>query len=650
MCGIAGFFGDGCTDEDLAPRARAMADAMWQRGPDDAGVWLDPVLGLALAHRRLAILDLSPEGHQPMASVCGRWILVFNGEIYNFQTLRTELERLGQRHWRGHSDTEVMLAAFAQWGLEKTLQRLVGMFAFALWDRQARTLTLARDRLGEKPLYYGWMGRLLLFGSELKALRAHPSFRREIDRDALALLMRHGYIGAPYSIYRGIRKLPPGTFLTLPVGAHAATAPIVYWSIRQVAEQGQSNPFRGSDQEAVTELERLLLDAVRGQMVADVPLGAFLSGGIDSSTVVALMQAQASRPVQTFSIGFWEPGFNEAEHAQAIARHLGTRHTELYVTPEEALAVIPRLPALYDEPYGDSSQIPTALVAAMARRQVTVTLSGDAGDELFCGYSRYFWATSLWRHLRWVPRPLRRALAASLTALAPARWDGLFHRLGPFIPHALRYSNPGDKVHKLAALVDARCPEHLYRTLVSFWKETERLVPGSQTPHTLLDDPVAWPDLPTFEQHMMYLDAATYLPDDILVKVDRAAMGVSLESRVPLLDHRVVEFAWRLPLSLKLRDGQGKWALRQVLYRYVPQDLVERPKMGFGIPLAAWLRGPLREWSGALLDPQRLRHEGWFDPVPVDLLWREHLQGRRNWSYHLWNILMFQEWLEAQAP
>jgi len=645
MCGIAGFFGDDCAAEALAPRAVAMADALRQRGPDDAGVWTDPALGLALAHRRLAIIDLSPEGHQPMASACGRWILVFNGEIYNFQALRAELEHLGRRDWRGHSDTEVMLAAFAHWGVEAALQRFVGMFAFALWDRRERTLTLARDRLGEKPLYYGWIGRRLLFGSELKALRAHPAFRGEIDRDALALLMRHGYIGAPHSIYRGIHKLPPGTFLTLAVEGGQAAAPQPYWSARQVAEQGQRDPFHGSDQEAVDELERLLMQAVRSQMVADVPLGAFLSGGIDSSTVVALMQAQSSRPVRTFSIGFWEPAFNEAEHAQAVARHLGTQHTELYVTPEEALAVIPRLPTLYDEPYADSSQIPTFLVATLARRHVTVSLSGDGGDELFCGYNRYFWASALWRRLGWAPAPLRSALAMGLTALAPATWDSLFRHLEPLLPQNRRYSNPGDKLHKLAGTLGARQPEQIYRELISFWKDTGRLVPGSREPVTVLNDPTAWPDLAEFEQRMMYLDMVTYLPDDILVKVDRAAMGVGLESRVPLLDHRVVEFAWRLPLALKLRDGQGKWTLRQVLYRHVPPKLIERPKMGFGIPLAEWLRGPLRDWSEALLDPQRLHREGWLDPDPIRARWREHLEGGRNWSYYLWNVLVFQEWL-----
>jgi asparagine synthase (glutamine-hydrolysing) len=627
----------------------AMAEVLRHRGPDDGGVWTDPAVGLALAHRRLAILDLSPEGHQPMVSACGRWVLVFNGEIYNFQVLRAELEQLGQRPWRGHSDTEVMLAAFAQWGIEASLRRFVGMFAFALWDRRERTLTLARDRLGEKPLYYGWMGRRLLFGSELKALRAHPSFHGEIDRNALALLMRHSYIGAPHSIYQGIHKLPPGTFLTLTAKGIQAATPLPYWSARQVAEQGAHDPFRGSDQEAVVELERILLEAVRSQMIADVPLGAFLSGGIDSSTVVALMQAQSSRPVQTFSIGFWEPAFNEAEHARAVARHLGTQHTELYVTPEEALAVIPRLPTLYDEPYADSSQIPTFLVAALARQQVTVSLSGDAGDELFCGYNRYFWATALWRRLGWAPPSLRSILAGGLTALAPTTWNALLGHLDALLPQDLHYSNPGDKLHKLAAILDAPGPEQIYRGLVSFWQDTGQLIPNSHEPTTQLNEPTTWPNSMEFEQRMMYLDMVTYLPDDILVKLDRAAMGVGLESRVPLLDHRVVEFAWRLPLAMKLRDGKGKWILRQVLYRHLPRELVERPKMGFGIPLADWLRGPLRDWAEALLDPRRLHREGWLDPRPVRTLWQEHLEGRRNWSYHLWNVLVFQEWLEART-
>ena len=649
MCGIAGILNDQHSGDTLAADAGRMADTLAHRGPDDAGIWTEPEAGLALAHRRLSILDLSPEGHQPMASACGRFLIVFNGEVYNFRELRRELEQSGQTRWHGHSDTEVMLAAIATWGMEAALRRFVGMFAFALWDRKTRTLTLARDRLGEKPLYYGRQGGTFLFGSELKALRAHPDFRGEIDRNALAMMLRYAYIPAPFSIYRDIGKLPPGSYLTLSYQGPWDAEPVTYWSAREAAERGEADPFTGTEQEAADELERRLGTSVGGQMVADVPLGAFLSGGVDSSTIVALMQAQSSRPVRTFSIGFWEPAFNEAEHAKAVARHLGTDHTELYVTPEQALGVIPRIPTLYDEPYGDSSQIPTFLVSELARRHVTVSLSGDGGDELFGGYNRYFWATNIWRRLGWAPQALRGALAGALTTASPAAWDRLFRALKPLLPGALRYANPGDKVHKVSEILAVRHPEEIYWGLVSLWKEPEAVVPGSREPATVLNDPAGWPDLAEFQQRMMYLDQVTYLPDDILVKVDRAAMGVSLETRVPLLDHRVVEFAWRLPLSMKIRGGERKRLLRHVLYRHVPKELIERPKMGFGIPLAEWLRGPLREWSEALLDQARLEREGWFAPEPIRNHWAEHLSGRRNWSYYLWNILVFQAWLESQT-
>jgi asparagine synthase (glutamine-hydrolysing) len=644
MCGIAGFLTQAAVGGSSAIASR-MADCMIHRGPDDSGVWVDEAAGVALAHRRLAILDLSPAGHQPMLLAGGRFVVVFNGEIYNHLELR---EELASRIWRGHSDTETLLAAFERWGIEATLKKCVGMFAIALWDREGRVLTLARDRLGEKPLFYGWQGETLLFGSELKALKAHPAFGAEIDRDALALFLRHNAVPTPYSIYRGIRKLPPGTFLQLHAG-QKDPQPVAYWSARLVAEAGQRNLFRGNDREAADELERLLRKSIAGQMLADVPLGAFLSGGIDSTTVVALMQAQSARPVKTFTIGFKEAGYNEAEHAQAVARHLGTEHTELYVTPQDAMDVIPSLSAIYDEPFADSSQIPTCLVSRLARSHVTVSLSGDGGDELFGGYNRYFWARNLWRKLGWLPRPLRAALAGVLTTLPPAAWDTAFRKLERWLPARLRYATPGDKLHKAAEILAVRSPEEIYLGLVSHWKNPAQLVVGSVEPLTLLTDPGQQADLPDFEQRMMLLDTLTYLPDDILTKVDRAAMAESLETRVPLLDHRVVEFAWRLPLNMKIRHGQGKWLLRQLLYRHVPQSLMERPKMGFGVPIDQWLRGPLKAWAAALIEPGRLVREGFFDPAPIQRKWLEHQAGARNWSYYLWDVLMFQAWRENDA-
>jgi asparagine synthase (glutamine-hydrolysing) len=666
MCGIAGYLALETTlhlDEARAV-AGAMTNALTHRGPDDTGCWVDAAAGIALGHRRLSILDLSPEGRQPMLSASGRYVVAFNGEIYNFQALRAELDKAddGAGLWRGHSDTEVMLAAFECWGVEAALGKFIGMFAFALWDRRDRLLYLGRDRLGEKPLYYGWVHGALTFASELKALRAYPGWRGEIDRDALALFMRHDYIPAPYSIYRDIYKLPPGTLLALsadtarrkrPFSPRPATRadatlcrPLYYWSIKDVAESGTRSSFTVSTDEAVSQLDTLLRTSVAQQMVADVPLGAFLSGGIDSTTVVALMQAQSERPVKTFTIGFNEPGYNEAEHAKAVARHLGTEHTELYVTPDQAQAVIPRLPDLYDEPFADSSQIPTFLVAQLARRHVTVALSGDGGDELFGGYNRYFWGRNLWRRFGWMPRGMRGAAASGMTWLSPQSWDRVFSGLGPLLPSPLRQPQAGSKLHKLAGIIRVRDPEELYLGLVSHWADPAAVVKGAREPPTALSDPDHRVDLADFTDRMMYLDTVTYLPDDILVKVDRAAMGVSLETRVPLLDHRVVEFAWRVPLSMKIRDGQGKWLLRQVLYRYVPQALMERPKMGFGVPIDSWLRGPLREWAEELLGEARLRQEGYFEPAPIRRLWREHLSGERDWQYHLWDVLMFQAWLE----
>lgn len=643
MCGFVGFLGRSSfvQVEDVHCVLTNMAQAIESRGPDAFGAWADPEAGIALAHRRLAIVDLSLAGAQPMVGAGGRYVLAFNGEIYNHSKLRDELHGV---IWRGHSDTETLLAGFNAWGVEATLQRSIGMFAFALWDRQQRVLTLGRDRLGEKPLYYGWQGQgphsVFLFGSEVSAFRRHPAFAGTINRDALALYMRHNCIGGEHSIYQGIHKLLPGHLLTL-AAQQAQPRVWAWWSVAEVAQRGMTQPFAGSPEQAVDALEALLSNAVGQQIVADVPLGAFLSGGVDSSTVVALMQAQSSRPVKTFSIGFHEAGYNEAEHAKAVAQHLGTEHTELYVSAQQALDVIPKLPKLYAEPFADSSQIPTYLVSQLARQHVTVSLSGDAGDELFCGYNRYQMTAQLWGKLQRVPKPLRRAAAAAITAVPPARWDSL----GRFLPVA----RLGDKLHKGAALLGHTTVAELYRGMVSHWPEPDTLVLGAHEPALLLRGTQLELQGLNEVERMMALDMLSYLPDDILTKVDRAAMGVNLETRVPMLDHRVVEFAWSLPLDYKLRGGVTKWPLREVLYRHVPRSLIERPKMGFGVPIDHWLRGPLRDWAENLISESRLRQEGFFNHEPIRKKWAEHLSGQRNWQYHLWSVLMFQAWLEANG-
>ncbi|RYH54078.1 MAG: asparagine synthase (glutamine-hydrolyzing) [Alcaligenaceae bacterium] len=655
MCGFTGFlgvkpYGDGPSTTALLGR---MASTLVTRGPDDSGSWQDYASSAAigLAHRRLSILDLSPAGHQPMVCHAGRYVIAFNGEIYNHMDVRLELQAAGHAPtWRGHSDTETLLAGFVAWGVRATLRRCIGMFAFGLWDKKEQVLILGRDRLGEKPLYYGWQGQgdsaCFLFGSELKALKVHPAFVAQVDRDALCLLMRHNYINAPYSIYQGIYKLLPGHILTVSV---LRREPVLesFWSLPEVAQSGVANPLGGTSEQMTDELEVLLKSAVRQQMLADVPLGAFLSGGIDSSTVVALMQAQSSKPVKTFTIGFHDEGYNEAVHAKAVAKHLGTDHTELYVTAQQALDVIPKLPELYCEPFSDSSQIPTFLVSQLARQGVTVALSGDAGDELFGGYNRYVLTRKLWSKVERVPLPMRSAAAASILALSTSTLNTLLGPLQSLLPTSLRQANLGEKLHKGARLLNARNTDELYLGQVTHWEPAD-LVLGACEPLTALRGarlPLTGLDE---IQRMMALDSITYLPGDILAKVDRAAMGASLEARVPFLDHRVVEFAWRVPQSMKLRAGVGKWMLRQVLYRYVPKELIERPKMGFGVPLGTWLRGPLRSWAEDLLNESRLKREGYFNPAPIRQKWAEHLNGQRNWQNYLWDVLMFQAWLAAE--
>lgn len=646
MCGLTGFWRQAAANPDLAQVAHRMADCIAHRGPDDSGVWADEAAGLALAHRRLSIVDLSAAGHQPMLSASGRFVLAYNGEIYNHLELRAELEAgAAAPAWRGHSDTETLLACIEAWGIEATLKRSVGMFAFALWDRQARSLILARDRAGEKPLYYGWQGEVFLFGSELKALRAHPAFTASVDRGALALLLRHNYIPAPYSIHAGIFKLPPGTWLELRPGQRDAQ-PQPYWSLAEVAERGMAHPFQGSEADAVDELARLLGQAVAGQRVADVPLGALLSGGIDSSLITALMQAQSRQPVRTFTIGFEEKAYDEAGYARAVAAHLGTEHTELRLSANDALALIPRLPAMYDEPFADSSQLPTHLVMQLARRHVTVALSGDAGDEFFGGYNRYFLGPSTWRLIGWLPLPLRRLLGAAMTAVP----SHALNRLAGPLSRPFGVAQPGDKAHKFGRrLRHVQGMDDLYASLVTEWPDAGGMVVEGGVPPNLLDARERWPRLPDPVARMMVLDGLTYLPDDILVKVDRASMAVSLETRAPFLDRDVMEFAWRLPMHMKLRNGKGKWILRQLLDRHVPRALIERPKMGFGIPLDQWLRGPLKEWAGALLAEQRLRREGYLRPDAITRTWQAHLRGDGSYGYRLWSVLMFQAWLATQS-
>jgi asparagine synthase (glutamine-hydrolysing) len=649
MCGIAGWIDlKGRTDRyGLESVAARMANALSHRGPDDHGVWADPETGVALGHRRLSILDLSPAGHQPMLSSNGRFVISYNGEIYNFEEIRQELLKANPSPgFRGHSDTEVMLAAFEQWGIEPSLQRMNGMFAFALWDRNERTLILARDRLGEKPLYYGAAGAAFLFASELKAFLQHPAFAAEIDRDALGRYLQFSCVPAPYSIYRGIHKLLPGTILRCRNGEVRIST---FWSVLACLEGAASRPFEGSETDAIAELDRLLRDAVRMRMHADVPLGAFLSGGIDSSLIVALMQAQSKSPVQTFTIGFHDPAYDEAPDAQAVARHLGTEHTELYATPAEAIGLVSRLPEMYDEPFADSSQLPTLLISHLARQHVTVSLSGDGGDEVFGGYNRYTFGTRLWNWLRRTPKVLRRLSATAITGIEPQNWESIFDLLRPVLHAGLSQRNPGYKLHQLAHLLSAADRQDMYVKMVSHWLPSERAVREAVS-----DSPRRFSEqeqlaLPSFALQAMYLDTITYLPNDILAKVDRATMAFGLENRTPYLDHRVVEFAWRLPLEMKVRPYCGKWILRQVLQRYVPSGLTERPKMGFGVPLDGWLRTSLRDWAEALLDPKRMDQEGFFNSAVIRKKWDAHQEGRGNWQYHLWDVLMFQSWLESQS-
>ena len=646
MCGIVGVISNKKSSKILE-NIRSMADTLHHRGPDDGGVWLNSEQNVAVGHRRLLVIDTSISGHQPMLSQCDRYVIAFNGEIYNHLELRELLKGDSNKIWQGHSDTETLLTCISEWGVERTLNALVGMFAFALWDRHKRTLTLARDRLGEKPLYYGWVNGSFLFGSELKALRSFPEFNNPINRDVLALYFQHSVIPAPYSIYQDVFKLDPGHFLVLKESSLSQKNVEVeqYWSLTNIAKKSINNPIN-DEVTAIKELDAALHKSISQQAISDVPLGAFLSGGIDSSTVVALMQSQFSRPIQTFTIGFDEDEFDESSYALAIAQHLKTDHHTFHVTANDALSVIPKLHELYDEPFSDSSQIPMHLVCQAARQHVTVALSGDAGDELFGGYNRYLYGSSVWNKIKWRPLFLRKALDYSVRKISIETWNS-FNSL---LPNSYKVSHLGSKAHKLVHRIKSTNDFHeFYRDIVVEWPQNIKIVLGSEKIVTKLDDA----DLAKFESdaehRMMLWDSLTYLPDDILTKVDRAAMGVSLETRVPFLDPDIVELAWRLPLNMKIRNGQGKWALRQVLYKHVPRELIERPKAGFSIPIGQWLRGPLREWAESLLEVSRLQREGYLNPQIVNNTWQEHLSGKYDWTARLWSVLMFQSWLEKQS-
>lgn len=636
MCGLAGYISAATRASEA--QALAMVARMAHRGPDSQGAWADSDAGIALGHRRLAIVDLSPSGHQPMTSADGRLVLVFNGEIYNHRQLRKQVELSGWlTPWRGHSDTETLLAALQQWGVAGTLPRLNGMFAFAVWDRERRVLTLARDRFGEKPLFYGVSGGTFLFASELKALTGHPDWHGEIDRDVLALYLRHAYVPDPYCIYRGMAKLPPAHWMEVKSGISGE--PVRYWDLKEVVQRPRRD---AAPQDLIDELEVRLKTAIGMRMEADVPLGGFLSGGIDSSAIVALMQAQSSRPVRTFTIGFGVPGFNEAECAKAVASHLGTDHEEVYLTPGDALDVVADLPRVWDEPFADSSQIPTLLLSRMARRHVTVALSGDAGDEVFCGYNRYGQGYDLHKSLRRLPGPLRKGVA-SLFRTIPAH---AIDRLMTLMPDSLRYQALGDRLSKLSDTLDCPGGAEFYRMLTSLMPAPERFVHGGHEPRTLVSLPETWPALDDFREVMMYLDTMTYLPGDILTKVDRASMAASLEVRTPFLDHELVEFAWTIPLSMKMNDGETKWALREVLRHHVPGSLIDRPKSGFAVPIEHWLSGPLRGWAEDLLSRDRLARDGLLDVDAVRVLWNDHVSGKKRNHHQLWTVLMLNAWID----
>ena len=654
MCGITGIFGN-LKKDNLKKSVQTMSATLTHRGPDDHGIWVNNKDGVAFGHQRLSIMDLSFAGHQPMASPCKRFVVVFNGEIYNHLQIRKKLNKHKQ-DWRGHSDTETLVSAFSQWGIEKTLDQLTGMFAIAVWDSKDRNLSLIRDRFGEKPLYYGWSNGVFLFGSELKSLRKYNGFNNKIDRRVLSLYMEYMYVPNPYSIFENIYKLEPGCVLRIDESSlvqpleDAPFAPFKsqglsvkqWYSLSDVARNSQKNLIK-NEKEAIESLEETLLESVRSQLITDVPLGAFLSGGIDSSIIVSLMQRVSKTPVKTFTIGFEESAFNEATYAKGVSKHIGTDHYELYVTANDALKVVPDLPILYDEPFADSSQIPTYLISKLARQHVTVILSGDAGDELFGGYNRYLWGSRVWSKVKWVPPSLRSIMGNAVQKIPTSTWD----LVGKSLPDKYKVSSMGDKAYRMAhRLKTVHSMDDVYHSLVTEgYKEDSVVISDAPGLKSKLNSCDIVSGIEEFEQRMMLWDSSTYLPDDILTKVDRATMGVGLEARTPFLSHKVFELAWRMPLDINIKNGEGKWPVRQVLYKYVPKELVDRPKAGFAIPVGHWIRGPLREWAGDLLDETRIKNDGYFDPHQVKQLWRQHLSGEHDWTTRLWAILMFQSWL-----
>lgn len=643
MCGFSGFWDLRASryDESYEQIALKMAETIRSRGPDDEGAWSDSAIGIAFGHRRLSILDLTLAGHQPMHAQSGRFTIAYNGEVYNAFELAKDLQTEGVQ-FKGHSDTEIILEAIEAWGLTNAVTKFVGMFSFCLWDRKESKLYLVRDRLGIKPLYWGVINNVVLFGSQPKSFTPHPKWKGEINPQALLSYFAHNYIPAPLSIYKGVEKQRPGTILE--IGPDGETNETSYWDFRKVAQEGHASPLEIDPQLAANQLEELLLDAIEKRMISDVPLGAFLSGGVDSSTVVALMQKVSRRPIKSFSIGFEEKAYNEAPHAKAVAQHLGTDHHELYVSPEDAQSVIPHLATWYDEPFADSSQIPTYLVSKMTRDHVTVALSGDGGDELFAGYTRYTFAQSVWGMVSWIPSWGKVLGRAGISVLSPQHWTAL----SQVIPSKWRPQHFGDKLYKFQGVLQQTRLEDFYRTLIDLWVGEEPLVPGAEPLDLWALEKIYAPSSFSSAEKLQYMDTLTYLSDDILTKVDRASMAVSLEARVPLLDHRVVEYAWRIPENLKLRDGQSKWLLRQVLYRSVPKELIERPKMGFGVPIGDWIKGPLRDWAESLLSKEALESQG-LNPTPILRRWQEHLAGTRNWQYALWSVLMFQSWVQEQG-